>query len=103
MGVSKNNGTPKWMVKIMENPIKMDDLGVPLFLESPTYQLPAKRFINSFAIRAPLQRFTWAFGRPVGESLALSEQVASCEAEMGCLKIRILVECRVPPFLKDFQ
>ena len=23
---------PKWMVKIMENPIKMDDLGVPLFL-----------------------------------------------------------------------
>ena len=27
MGVSKNNGTPKWMVKIRENPIKMDDLG----------------------------------------------------------------------------
>ena len=27
MGVSKNKGTPKWMVKIMENPIKMDDLG----------------------------------------------------------------------------
>ena len=24
-------GPPKWMVKIMENPIKMDDLGVPLF------------------------------------------------------------------------
>ena len=35
MGVSKNKGTPKWMVKIMENPIKMDDLGVPLFLETP--------------------------------------------------------------------
>ena len=32
MGVYKNRGTPKWMVKIMENPIKMDDLGVPLFL-----------------------------------------------------------------------
>ena len=32
----KNSGkTPKWMVKIMENPIKMDDLGVPLFLETP--------------------------------------------------------------------
>ncbi len=29
MGVSKNDGTPKWMVKIMENPIKIDDLGVP--------------------------------------------------------------------------
>ena len=27
VGVSKNSGTPKWMVKIMENPIKMDDLG----------------------------------------------------------------------------
>ena len=25
---------PKWMVKIMENPIKMDDLEVPLFLET---------------------------------------------------------------------
>ena len=35
MGVSKNSGTPKWMVKIMENPIKMDDLGIPLFLETP--------------------------------------------------------------------
>ena len=30
----ENNGKPKWMVKIMENPIKMDDLGVPLFLET---------------------------------------------------------------------
>ena len=28
---------PKWMVKIMENPIKMDDLGVPLFLETPIW------------------------------------------------------------------
>ena len=35
MGVSKNRGTPKWMVYFMENPIKMDDLGVPLFLETP--------------------------------------------------------------------
>ncbi len=35
MGVSKINGTPKWMVyNIMEHPIKMDDLGVPLFLET---------------------------------------------------------------------
>ena len=30
-GTPKIGGkTPKWMVKIMENPIKMDDLGVPL-------------------------------------------------------------------------
>ena len=27
----ENMGTPKWMVKIMEILIKMDDLGVPLF------------------------------------------------------------------------
>ena len=31
MGVSKNRGTPKWMVYIMEHPTKMDDLGVPPF------------------------------------------------------------------------
>ena len=36
LDVSKNRGPPKWMVKIMENPIKMDDLGFfPLFLETP--------------------------------------------------------------------
>ena len=35
MGVSKNGGTPKWMV-YRENPIEMDDLGVPLFEEPPT-------------------------------------------------------------------
>ncbi len=36
MGVSKNSGAPKWMVKIRETPIKVDDLGVfPLFLERP--------------------------------------------------------------------
>ena len=34
IGVSKNSGIPKWINFIMENPIKMDDLGVPLFLET---------------------------------------------------------------------
>ena len=38
MGVSKSRyGTPKWMVKIMENLIKMDDLGIPLFSETPIW------------------------------------------------------------------
>ena len=31
MGGSKNRGTPKWMVKIMENPIKMHDFGGTIF------------------------------------------------------------------------
>ena len=34
----QNRGTQIWMVKIMENPIKMDDLGVPLFLETLIYR-----------------------------------------------------------------
>ena len=40
MDVSKNRGRENpqngWW-KIMENPIKMDDLGVPPFLETPIY------------------------------------------------------------------
>ena len=36
MDVSENRGTPKWMV-YNGNPIKMDDLGVPLFSETSIY------------------------------------------------------------------
>ena len=32
-GVSKNSGTPKWIV-YNGKPFKMDDLGVPLFSET---------------------------------------------------------------------
>ena len=34
MGVSINGGTQKWLV-YKENPTKIDDLGVPLFQETP--------------------------------------------------------------------
>ena len=33
-GVSINGGSPKWMVYFRENPIKIDDLGVPPFQET---------------------------------------------------------------------
>ena len=36
LGVSKNSGTPKWMV-YNGNPYKKDDLGVPLFSETPIF------------------------------------------------------------------
>jgi len=42
MGVSKNRGTPKWMV-FMETPIKMDDWQVPLFSETSIYPQIGKR------------------------------------------------------------
>ena len=38
MGVSKNTGTPKWMVYNGKPYEQMDDLGgPPLFLETPIY------------------------------------------------------------------
>ena len=37
LGVSKNRGTPKWMVYNGKPYFLMDDLGVPLFSETPIY------------------------------------------------------------------
>ena len=44
LGVSKKSGIPKWMVYnlIMEDPIKMDDLGVPLFSETSIWLMVQK-------------------------------------------------------------
>ena len=45
LSVSKNMGTPKWMVKIMENPIKMDDLGgvFPLVITTGNHQVKPEK------------------------------------------------------------
>ena len=51
MGVSKNNGTPKWMVKIKENPIKMDDLGVPPIFGNTHIYLSPPIFRGKLAVR----------------------------------------------------
>ena len=49
------------MVKIMENPIKMDDLEVPLFLETPIFgdffRLAGRR--NRHGAIAGLHPFLW--------------------------------------------
>ena len=37
VGVSKNRDTPKWMVKIMEHPIKMDTIFGNTHLCSPDF------------------------------------------------------------------
>ena len=55
MDVSKNRGTPKWMVKIMENPIKMDDLGVPLFLETPIFTYMNHKQSTIHVGKSPIQ------------------------------------------------
>jgi len=50
MSVSKNRGTPKWMVLgVPQNGwvIRIDDLGVPLFLETPTYRFRVGKDILS--------------------------------------------------------
>ena len=60
----------------MENPIKMDDLGVPLFLETPiftdfesitfiTYRLFKSR-MNFQQLESSVARFLWTCFGPVG-------------------------------------
>ena len=43
-------GTQKWMVYFMENPISIEDLGVPLFQETPIGELGRGFVISNFAL-----------------------------------------------------
>ena len=63
---------PKWMVKIMENPIKMDDLGGknPLFLvqhPSDSSPLPCHRRIGFKKVPDALGVAKPCFGVPFGK------------------------------------
>ena len=47
MMVSKNGGSTKWMVYILENPTKMDDLEVRLFYETLISYITHIPYLNS--------------------------------------------------------
>ena len=72
MGVSKNRGTQNgW--SIMENPIKIDDLGgPPLFLETPMFYSEILQFQNRQISRFPVP-YLEAF-ELVGDGLAVRER-----------------------------
>ena len=59
MGVSKNSGTPKWILFIMENPIKMDDLGgnPPLFSETSKWRIWEDVFFLALFLLTPKTLF----------------------------------------------
>jgi len=55
------------MVKIMENPIKMDDLGVPLFLEAS--HMENTEFLSNSPVKTKhtqIERFDGTSGREMG-------------------------------------
>ena len=66
MGVSKKTGTPKWMVKIMDNPIKIQKLNGTLSQQTP--KVCCDRTIRSSGLGVretwvrPLE-ISWKYGK----------------------------------------
>ena len=66
MDLSKNRGTPKWMVKIMENPNKMDDLGgTIIFGNTHIYTHPKTNQSSGSSINVDHSVFFRSYG-PMG-------------------------------------
>ncbi len=61
-GCFQGGKPPKWMVKIMENPIKMDDLGAPLFLETPISFLSGRPTVAYFISNSTVRTLSWKAG-----------------------------------------
>ena len=60
MGVSKNRGTPKWGLYIVENLFKMDDLGEALFSETSICMIVQQKLRIWLLIDATIDRnFSW--------------------------------------------
>ena len=73
MGVSKNwGGPPKWMVKIMENPIKMDDLGVPLFFGNIHIGIIINYIVGGLTNSTTLKMEGWKMAIFWGEGILVS-------------------------------
>ena len=88
MEVSKNGSTPKWMVKIMENRIKMDDLGgPPLFSETSICSMQFR--LLEVSLRLPKGRlliFAIQCGSSAGITACLPKSmlIATCTAAVFC-------------------
>ena len=54
-GCFQNRGIPKWMVKIMENPIKMDDLGVFPYFWVDTHKIHIHIVYGSLSVDGGIQ------------------------------------------------
>ena len=100
-GCFQKRGTPKWMVKIMENPIKMDDLGVfPYFWKHPhgfsnlsTRGVLLKKLPNlnkQTEILPSIYQARWVTHQPATPGL-LRKRLAS-HAHMGCYQFDVHLE-----------